>query len=48
MTSKHRFIFVMTHFLLIFVDNEIFFQEYIELELKAFFIIFEGYLEWQK
>ena len=25
-----------------------FFQEYIELKLKTFFIKFEGYFEWQK
>ena len=33
---------------LIVVENEIFFQEYIEMELKIFFMIFGGFLEWQK
>ena len=42
MTSKkYRFIFLVTHLLFIFVDKEIFFQEYTEMKLKKFFIIFE-------
>ena len=41
-------IFLITHLLLIFVNEEIFFQEYIEMELKIFFIIFEEFFEWQK
>ena len=42
MTSKrYRFIFLVTHLLFIFVDKEIFFQEYTEMKLKTFFIIFE-------
>ena len=30
-----------------FIDNEAFFEEYIEVELKTFFIISEGYFKWQ-
>ena len=30
-----------------FVNKEFFFQEYLEMELKIFLIIFEGFLEWQ-
>ena len=41
-------IFLITHLFLIFVNEEIFFQEYIEMELKIFFIIFEEFFEWQK
>ena len=49
MTSKKkRFIFLITHLFLIFVDKEIFFQEYIEMELKAVFLIFEEFFKWQK
>ena len=29
-------------------NEKIFFQEYIEMELKSFFIIFEGFFAWQK
>ena len=43
-----RFIFLITHLLVIIVDKEIFFQEYIEMESKTFFIIFEGFFKWQK
>ena len=35
----------MTHLLLIFVNKKVFFQEYIEIELKIFFIIFEGFFD---
>ena len=41
--KKKKFIFVITHLCLIFVGKEgFFFQEYIEIELKTFFVIFEG------
>ena len=40
--KKQRFIFYITHFFLIFVDKGIFFQEYKEMELKTFFIIFNA------
>ena len=43
-----RFIFLTTHLLVIIVDKEVFFQEYIEMESKTFFIIFEGFFKWQK
>ena len=43
-----RFIFLITHLLVIIVDKETFFQEYIEVESKTFFIIFEGFFKWQK
>ena len=33
--------FLRAHLFLFFVDKEIFFQEYIEIELKTFFVIFE-------
>ena len=36
------------HLFLTFVNKEIFFQEYVEMELKIFFIIFEGFFDWQK
>ena len=45
---KKRFIFLITHLFLIFVNKENFFQEYIEMELKLFSIIVEGFFEWQK
>ena len=35
----------MTHLFLIFVNKKVFFQEYIEIELKIFFIIFEAFFE---
>ena len=34
-------IFLITHLFVIFVNEGIFFQKYIEMELKIFFIIFE-------
>ena len=37
--------FLIAHLFLISVDKEIFFQEYIEMELKTFFIILEGFFE---
>ena len=40
--------FLITHLFLTFVNKEFFSQEYIEMELKIFFITFEGYVEWQK
>ena len=46
--KKKRFIFFITHLFLIFVNKEIFFQEYILMELKIFFIIFERFFKWQK
>ena len=42
------FIFLITHLLVIFVNEDIFFPEYIQMELKIFFIIFEEFFEWQK
>ena len=39
--------FKKTHLFLILVNKEIFFQEYTEMELKRFFIIFEGIFEWK-
>ena len=41
-------IFFMTHLFLTFVNKEIFFQEYVGMELKIIFIIFEVFFEWQK
>ena len=38
----------MTHLFLTFVNKEIFFQEYVEMELKIIFVIFEVFFEWQK
>ena len=39
-------IFLITHLFLIFVNEEtFFFQEFIETELKTFFIIFEEFFE---
>ena len=43
-----RFILLTTHLLVIIVDKEVFFQEYIEMESKTFFIIFEEFFKWQK
>ena len=44
-----RYIFsLITHLFVIIVNEEIFFQVYIEMELKIFFIIFEEWFEWQK
>ena len=40
--------FVITRLFLTVVDKEIFFQEYIEMELITFFVIFEGFFKWQK
>ena len=36
------------YLLLTFVKEELFFQEYIEMESKTFLIIFEEFFEWQK
>ena len=44
MTSKD----LITHFFLIFVNKAIFFQKYIEMEFKAFFIIFPRFPKWKK
>ena len=41
-------IFLITHLLVVFVNERISCQEYIEMELTIFFIISEEYLEWQK
>ena len=38
--KKLRFIFLMTYLIFIFVNTD-FFQDYIEIESKIFFIIFE-------
>ena len=38
----------VTHLLLIFANEEIFFQNYIERKLKILLIIFEEFFEWQK
>ena len=49
MTSKkQRFILLVLHLFLTFVDKEILLQEYIEVEFKAFFTIFAGFFELQK
>ena len=43
-TKFNRFLqifFLITHLFVIFVNDEIFFQKYIEMELKMFFIVFE-------
>ena len=36
-------ILLITHLFLIFANEEIFFQEYMEMDLKIFFIIFEKF-----
>ena len=36
-------IFLITYLFLIFANEEIFFQEYMEMDLKIFFIIFEKF-----
>ena len=41
-------IFLITHLLVVFVNEGISCQEYIEMDLTIFFIISEEYLEWQK
>ena len=51
--KKLRFIFLITRLFLTFVKKEIFFKEYTEMEFfhiiyKIFFIILEGFFEWQK
>ena len=48
MTSKKwRFIFLITHLFLIFVDKESFSRIYgDEIFITIFFIIFEGFFEW--
>ena len=43
-----QFDFLVTHLFLVFADKDIFFQEYIEIELKTFFITFEVFFQWQK
>ena len=45
MPKKQRSIFLTKHLFLIFFNKESFFQKYIEMELKIFFIIFEGFFE---
>ena len=46
--KKYRFIFLVTHLFLIFINKEIFFHEYTEMGLKIFFIGFKGFFEWEK
>ena len=46
--KKKKFVFLTTSLFLMFVNKEIFLKEYIEMELKIFFIISEGCSEWQK
>ena len=46
--KKKRFIFLITHSFLLFDDEDIIFLEYIEMELKTFFVIFAGFFKWQK
>ena len=41
-------LFSLQHLFLIFADEGTFFQEYVEMELKIFLIIFEEFFEWQK
>ena len=48
MTCKNRDLFFHNTFASYVCWEENFFQEYIELELKTFFIIFERLFEWQK
>ena len=38
----------LKHIFLIFADKEIFFQEYIEMKLKIFFIRFQRFFKCQK
>ena len=38
----------LKHIFLVFADKEIFFQEYIEMELKTFFIRFQRFFKCQK
>ena len=38
----------MTHLCPLFINKNIFFQKYIEMELKMFFRIFAEFFEWQK
>ena len=45
---KNRFIFLITHLSLVFVNKAFFFQKYTEMKLQMFFIIFVGFFEWQK
>ena len=45
---RHTFFFLITNLFVIFVYEEIFFQNCIEMELKMFFTIFEEWLEWEK
>ena len=41
-------IFLMTRLFVIFIKEDIFLQEYMEMELKTFFIIFEECFKWEK
>ena len=41
-------IFLMTRLFVIFIKEDIFLQEYMEMELKIFFIIFEECFKWEK
>ena len=45
MSKKQRSIFLIKHLFLIFFNKETFFQKYKEMEVKMFFIIFEGFFE---
>ena len=46
--GKQRFVFLITLLLLIFVNKEISFREYIEMELKIFFITSEAFFKLEK
>ena len=46
--SKNRGLFSSLHICFLYLLTRIFFQECIEMELKFFYIIFEGFFEWQK
>ena len=45
---KNRGLFSSLRICFLYLLTTIFFQEYIEMELKRFYIIFEGFFEWQK
>ena len=45
---RHTFFFFIKHLFVVFVNEEIFFQRYIEMELKIVFITFEQWFQWQK
>ena len=48
MTSKKKKKKKREIYFLMFVNMDFFFQNYIEAELKIFFITSDGFFEWQK